>query len=162
MSKKERKPFGQTKVGKLLKNVGSPVLDLVGNVVPGADILSNVIDAVVKDDTIEPKTKEEILKELDFELELAQVEAADRASARQREIELKKAGGSNWFQYVVGIAVLVGYGAVVYVALWEEVNSNELFYFIAGNVFAFGASIVSYYYGSSTGSKQKDILKELK
>jgi hypothetical protein len=156
MSRKERKPFGKTKVGQLLKNVGSPALELLSTVVPSAGLISNVIDMVTGDKSIDPKAKAEILAELDHELEYAKVEAADRANARQREIEVLSAGGSNWFQYVVGIFVLTAYGAVIYEVLFGDVDDKELFYFIAGNVFAFGASVVAYYFGTSKSSADKD------
>ena len=127
----KRKPFGETKVGKLLKTVGSPAADLLANVIPGASIISNLIDTITKDQKIPSVDKNIILKELNTELELANIEVADRANASNREIELKKAGGSNWFQYIDGIFVLIGYAAVIYVVLFEDVADKELFYFIA-------------------------------
>lgn len=154
--KKNRKPFNETRVGKLLKNVGSPILELVGNVIPGADIISNVINMVTGDKLMPEAKKAEILRELEIELSLAEIEAKDRANARSREVEILKSGGSNWFQYLVGIFILVGYGAVIYVVLFEDVQDKELFYFIAGNVFAFGASVVSYYFGTSKSSADKN------
>lgn len=156
--KKNRKPFAETKVGKLLKNVGSPILEMVGNVIPGADIISNVIDMVMGDKTLPEHKKAEILRELEIELKVAEIEANDRANARNREIEVLKSGGNNYFQYLVGLFILIGYGAIIYVVLFEDVKDKELFYFIAGNVFAFGASVVSYYFGTSKSSADKNKL----
>jgi len=152
------KKFKDTKAGKLLSGLKNPILDLVGDVVPGASMITNIIKQITGDNTIDPRVKTSLLEELKSDLDRITLENEDRSSARSREIEISKSGKSDWMMMFVGISVLFGYGAIVYVALFGSIPNNEIYYFIAGNVFSFGAAIVTYYFGSSKGSKDKDKL----
>ena len=81
---------------------------------------------------------------------LAEYENADRASARNREIEITKAlKKRDWMQSFVGIAAMV-IGIVMVVWAKAGVEDKEIFFHILG--FAEGTlvgQVVNYYFGSS-------------
>lgn len=96
------------------------------------------------------------LKKLDIKLE--EIEAQDRASARQREIA---AGGWGTFGvYALAAIILGGFFAVVYWVFTGAVLSlsPEMLLLVGstvGYVSAKADQVVAYFFGSSIGSKQK-------
>lgn len=166
---KEKKAFKDTTFGKILNKAGNVIPDVAGiamKVISGNpmgavnDVLGHLSG---KKDTASKAVFDELsLKKAEIELEFSRVELeetkaylADTQDARAREIAMANSGKSDWFMYVVGIFVLCALVGVVYVALFVEVKDENLFYFIAGNVFTMSMTVVGYFYGSSKGSKDK-------
>jgi hypothetical protein len=87
------KPFKDTRVGKFLLE---KLPNLAGDILPDKGVLGIVKNLIDSDDSLTAEERKSLLKEL-YELEIA-----DRNSARQREVEVKKAGGQDWMMFVTG------------------------------------------------------------
>lgn len=157
-----KKPFKETKLGKLVTEKLPDAIKIVGDVLPdkGAlGVLKNIIGA----SDISPEDKSLLLQEAnDFEKEMYELEIKDRDSARNREIEIAKVGGTDWMMYVVAGVVLSLLCFTVYAIFYTELSNKELAHFVAGEVLGFGSSLIFYYYGTSKGSHDKsEIIRKL-
>lgn len=137
------KPLKDTKLGAWFRNNAPNVLDKVGDVVPGGQILS-ALGATIDALTVSDSEKEEARNML-LELELE-----DRKSARNREVEFTQATGKrDWIQAgIAALAMLIGIAMVFWA--WAGVEDKEIFFHILG--FAEGTlvgQVVNYYFGSS-------------
>ena len=73
-------PLKETKLGQWFKTKAPKVFDLIGEIVPGADALKAISALIDNTDTSdEEKTNAKLLME--------EIASADRANARNREIE---------------------------------------------------------------------------
>lgn len=138
-----KKQLRDTKLGEWFKEKAPRVFDLIGDVLPGGDAfktLSALIDATTESN--EEKAKARIM--------LSEFANADRASARNREIEVTKAlNKRDWMQAFVGLAAMI-IGIVMVVWAKTGVEDKEIFFHILG--FAEGTlvgQVVNYYFGSS-------------
>jgi len=138
-----------TKVGKLLKEKAPQVLALAGNLLPDKGLLGIVKNLVQDDKTLTSEEKTQLHKEL---VDLYELEVADRDSARKREIEMAKAGASNWMMNLTGVIGLMCFVFILYSVVYiPTVSDNDLFVHlmgmiegvVIGNIFAF-------YYGTSS------------
>ncbi len=104
-----------------------------------------------------------LLEELDknqaeFELECYRIDAEDRASARDREIEMAKAGKKNWIQPALAIVGVLGFfGAIAILVYGPDIQGfkRDALLLLLGTLAGFATQIYSYFFGSSSGSKQK-------
>jgi len=87
--------------------------------------------------------------------ELAQIAAADRADARQREITLR-----DRLPAYLSIFVTLGFFGVLFLAFVKGVNdqSRDLANIMIGTLGTAWVSVITYYFGSSAGSAQKSEL----
>lgn len=138
-----------TKVGKLLKEKAPQVLALAGNLLPDKGLLGIVKNLVRDDKTLTSEEKTQLHKEL---VDLYELEVADRDSARKREIEMAKAGASDWMMNLTGVIGLMCFVFILYSVVYiPTVSDNDLFVHlmgmiegvVIGNIFAF-------YYGTSS------------
>jgi len=67
--KKKKKKFKETGLGKFLLGAGSSIVDIVGDVIPGGNILKTLIE---KDEALNQEQKEIALKHLEADLIEAQ------------------------------------------------------------------------------------------
>lgn len=91
-----------------------------------------------------------------------ELENADRDSARNREAAFVKATGrADYFQYFIGgAAVLAMCGTLVYILTREIPSKNEHVVMLAiGELLGIVTGIYSYHFGSSMGSRIKDMRK---
>jgi len=141
-----KKPFKDTKVGKLLGKVTGllPEKGILG-------VLKQVIDT---DDTMTPEEKEDAHNAL---LEAYKAEVADRDSARQREVEVTKSGRVDWLFNITGLAGLAAFGIIIYAIISLEIpeGNKELFYHLIGIVEGVALSIYGYYFGTSMKDNDK-------
>jgi hypothetical protein len=138
-----KKKLKDTKLGAWFRNKAPKAFEAIGEVVPGGDALKAIgalIDATTESE--EEKQQARLL--------LAEYENADRASAREREVEmvrvLKK---RDWMQSFVGMAAMI-IGITMVVWAKAGVEDKEIFFHILG--FAEGTlvgQVVNYYFGSS-------------
>jgi len=132
-----------TKLGAWFRNKAPNVFEAIGDVVPGGDALK-AIGALIDATTESEEEKEQA------RLMLAEYENADRANARNREIEITKAlKKRDWMQSFVGIAAMV-IGITLVIWAKSGVEDKEIFFHILG--FAEGTlvgQVVNYYFGSS-------------
>jgi hypothetical protein len=133
----------ETKLGKWFKDKSPDVLEAIGELVPGGEVLKAL--GVLIDKTTESEAEKEQAR-----LMLQELENADRASARNREVEVTKAlGKRDYMQMFVGVsAMLIGIALVIWAK--NGVEDKEIFFHILG--FAEGTlvgQVVNYYFGSS-------------
>ena len=142
----ERKKLKDTKVGQWLGKNAPKVLDAVGDLLPDQGALGVVKNLIQGDPDLEPSQKAEFAR-MAFELE-----SADRASARNREIEVAKATGKqDWMMWVTGIVGLLSFMFTIYAVVYiDSVRENELFIHLMGMIEGVViGNIFAYYYGAS-------------
>jgi hypothetical protein len=133
----------ETKLGKWFRDKSPDVLEAIGELVPGGELLKAL--GVLIDQTTESEAEKEEARFM-----LQELENADRASARNREVEVTKAlGKRDYMQMFVGVsAMVIGIALVIWAK--NGVEDKEIFFHILG--FAEGTlvgQVVNYYFGSS-------------
>ncbi len=158
-----KKPFKETKIGSFLKEKAPHVLDIVGDVLPDRGLLGIVKNIISKDESIPPEVKIQFEKmAADHEKEIHALEVQDRESARTRETEfVKLTGHSDYMVWFLSVSLMVAFAFIVWHLIRESVpNENrELVTNIVGIIEGLLISIYSYYFGSSMGSRIKDMKK---
>jgi len=136
-----------TKIGKFLAEKVPHVLDLVGDVLPEQGTLGIVKNLISKDPDLTPEEKQEIHNRL---VEFYKLEVEDRDSARKREVEMVKAGGTDWMMNFTGIVGLGGFVLLLVAIVFLQVpeHNKELMIHTTGIVEGIVLSIVGYYFGS--------------
>jgi nitrate reductase NapE component len=159
---KNMKPFKETKLGQFLKDKAPDVLDYVGDKLPDAGVLGIVKRIVSK--KLSPEDQEQFNQiAADHEREMYALEVQDRDSARRREAEFAKVTGhSDYMVWFLSISLMVAFGFIVWHLVRDSVpNENrELVTNIVGIIEGLLISIYSYYFGSSMGSRLKDMGKK--
>ncbi len=141
-----------TKIGKFLAEKVPHVLDLVGDVLPEQGTLGIVKNIISKDPDLTPEEKQEIHNRL---VEFYKLEVEDRDSARQREVEMVKAGGTDWMMNFTGIVGLGGFVLLLVAIVFIEVpiHNKELMIHTTGIVEGIVLSITGFYFGSIAQKK---------
>ena len=141
-----KKPFKETKVGKLLGNLGG--------LLPDKGVLGVLKQVIDTDDSLTPEEKEDAHNAL---IEAYKAEVADRESARQREVEVSKSGKVDWLFNITGLVGLSAFGIVIWAILSLEIpeSNKELFYHMVGIVEGVVLSIFGYYFGTSMKDDKK-------
>ena len=85
----DKKPFNETKVGKILNKV-LPDKGVIG-------VLKDVLDL---DEDLTPEDKERASQAL---IRAYEAEVSDRDSARKREVEIAKSGKNDWLFSLTGV-----------------------------------------------------------
>ena len=138
-----------TKIGKFLAEKAPHVLDVAGSLLPDAGLLGVVKNLIDKDPNLSPEDKQQIHQQL---VELYKLEVEDRNSARQREVEMVKAGSEDWMMNFTGVVGLVCFVFIIYSVVYiPEVLDNELFIHLMGMVEGVViGNIFAFYYGTSS------------
>ena len=141
-----KKPFKETKVGKLLGKVGG--------ILPESGVLGVLKEVIDTDDSLSQEEREEAHKAL---IEAYEAEVADRSSARSREVEVAKAGKSDWLFNITGLVGLGSFGVIIWAILALDIpeTNKELFYHLIGIVEGVSLSIFGYYFGTSMKDNEK-------
>jgi hypothetical protein len=144
-----KKKFGQTGLGKLLKSVGSPIIDIVGDVLPNAGVLGVVKNMIDKDDSLSPEIKAQAQEHV---ARMYEIEVADRDSARKREVEVAKYGKKDPMMLITGIVGLIAFLFIIYATVYvPSVLENDLYVHLMGMIEGVVISnIFAYYYGTSS------------
>lgn len=137
----DKKPFNQTKVGKILSTV-----------LPNKGITGVLKDVLDLDDTLTPEDKQKAQEML---LNAYENEVLDRDSARNREVNVKKTGKVDFLFNLTGLVGLTAFGVIVWAILALEIpeHNKELFYHLIGIVEGVTLSIFGYYFGTSMKSE---------
>lgn len=123
------------------------------------EAVHSVLDEVITNKEELAQVKLDAEKEINRHLESLQEQLVkDRSSARIREAEIVKATGHfDWMMWGLAAA---GIGMLFY-ALYqianEQIANKELFTHFLGIIEGVVVSIYSYYFGSSLGSRIKDM-----
>jgi hypothetical protein len=102
-----------------------------------------------------------------LKLEEFQAEVADRGSAREREVKVNESSNASWLSKNISSLLAIGclvltflmFYQVLYVVEPTDKNKDVVIY-ILGVLSAISTQIVSYYFGSSMGSKNKSDIME--
>ena len=141
-----------TKIGKFLAEKAPDVLDVAGSLLPDAGLLGVVKNLIDKKPDLTPEEKQQIHQQL---VELYKLEVEDRNSARQREVEMIKAGSEDWMMNFTGVIGLGGFVLLLFAIVFIEVpvHNKELMIHLTGMVEGIVLSIVGYYFGSIAKKK---------
>ena len=157
---KDKKKFGQTTVGKILKGAVTLINPTLGSLVSNGGTVEEVISAITNSEA----PLEDKLRAKEMILEAYEAEVQDRVAARQREAMVAASGGSDILFKSVGWGITLAFLVVVAAAvgLWDiPEESQRLFDMGFGAVVAAFTQVIGYYFGSSMGSKQKtDLMKQ--
>ena len=176
MEKKDKKEFKDTKLFAFLKKAGQAIPDIIGlvpeamtavttgNIAPFMDDLTNLI----RGKEIESEEATQLRIELEqsrhqmqmemeqLYLEYYKIDAEDRSSARNREVEMTRATGKrDVMQVITGVIGLSAFTLIVVAGLFLPIENLEFFNAILGYVMGVSSTIFAYYYGSSKGSADK-------
>jgi hypothetical protein len=154
------KKIKETKLGEWLKKKSPKILDAVGDVLPSSGILG-IIKNLISQGELPAEDVLEFEKMIrDYEIEIAKLEVSDRASARIRETEyIKATGHADWMMIAVGILILLAFIACLGYVVYKPIpQGNEHIVINAiGILEGLVLSVAGYYYGSSIGSRIKDL-----
>jgi hypothetical protein len=161
---KERKKFKDTKFGKLLTEKIPNAAGVIGDLLPNSGVLG-VAKNLIDNATLDPQEKQQLLSaQLEYEREILAIEAADRDSARAREISfLDKMGSRDAMQTITGSVGLLAFIFMLIILAFFELppGNKEIFIHAVGIIEGVAISLFTYYFGSSSGSKEKDKLLKL-
>lgn len=156
-----KKPFKETKLGQWLTTKAPKIGNVVGNLLPDKGVLGIIKHAISSDPDIPNEVKLEFEKlQQEFEIELIELAMADRANARNRETEFVKATGHiDWMMTITGSLVLSAFVALLIVICFKEIpaKNEHLVINAIGVIEGLVGLVVGYYYGSSAGSRIKDM-----
>lgn len=141
------KKLKDTKIGTLLKEKAPKVLEIIGDVLPSNGTMGILKNIISKDPDLSPEDKEQLHRQV---VEMYKLEVEDRNSARQREVEMVKAGSDDWMMNVTGIIGLSSFVFLIFSIVFITVpeSNSELLIHTTGIVEGIVLSIVGYYFGS--------------
>lgn len=146
----DKKRFKETAVGKFLMR---KLPDLAEAALTDGPLgaLKTLID---NDPSIGPAEKEMLHNQL---VEAYKAEVEDRDSARDREVEIAKAGKNDWLFSLAGIVGLGSFAVIIWAILALDIPeaNKELFYHLIGIVEGVSLSIFGYYFGTSMKDEKK-------
>lgn len=130
----------------LVKSKAPQLLDKAGDLLPDSGVLGIVKNLIDTDPEVTPEDKQAMRDHL---LELYAKEVADRQSARERQVEMVKAGAKDWLFSITGIVGLTAFLFLVGTIVFLEVpDSNEkIFLHLIGIVEGVALMIFSFYFG---------------
>jgi hypothetical protein len=129
----------------------------VGMIADKLGLSDKTVEAVTAALTSNP---ENIQKLKEMELEFYKIDAADRDSARNREIEISKADVhfiTKNITSLLAIGILTGSMIIALLVFFVDFPDSQenILIFVLGSLFSIATQVVSYYFGSSQGSKDK-------
>ena len=141
------KKLKDTKIGILLKEKAPKVLELIGDILPSNGTMGIIKNIISRDPDLTPEEKAQLHEQV---VEMYKLEVEDRNSARQREVEMIKAGSEDWMMNFTGIVGLGGFVLLLIAIVFIQVpeHNKELMIHTTGIVEGIVLSIVGYYFGS--------------
>jgi hypothetical protein len=153
-----KKTLKETKLGKLLNQKLPDAIAIAGDLLPDKGVLG-IIKNIIDKSTVSPEEKAELEAELN---ELVKLDAEDRKDARALQVAALNQDdvfSKRFNYYLAGLCVVIGFVyifVVTFIPIPEDSQrfADVILGFIASTVFG---QILSFYYGSSHSSKQKDV-----
>jgi hypothetical protein len=144
----------------LIKGVAPTLATVVAGPLGGAAVsaiaskfgVSDSVEAVAKAIAGDPQAAQKLA---DLELEYAKLDAADRDSARKRELEIATSAAAPWYSKIVtpvlAIGMFVLWGTVNLLLLSNAIpdGMREIVIRMLGSLDAANMLILSYYFGNS-------------
>lgn len=152
---KDKKPFKQTGLGKILLGVIPGFVRGASNVLPDSGVLGVIKNLIDNDPDMSKEEKAQAHNQL---VELYRIEVEDRDSARKREAAIITAGGKDWMMSLTGIVGLAAFVFLVYTVVTTNVpeSNKEIFIHMIGIVEGVALSIFGYYFGSAVKKDNKN------
>jgi hypothetical protein len=146
--RKDKKKFKDTKVGVFIKDKAPEILDTVGDLLPDAGVLGVVKNLVNMSDKFTPEEKEIVNLDLN---QMYEAEVKDRDSARNRELEMSKAGKHDFLFTLTGLIGLATFCFIVYAIAFLQIPdaNKEIWIHLIGISEGVVLSIFGYYFGSA-------------
>jgi hypothetical protein len=146
--RKDRKKFKETKVGIFIKDKAPEILDTVGDLLPDAGVLGVVKNLINMSDKFTPEEKEVLTEDL---AQMYETEVKDRESARNREVEISKAGRHDFLFTLTGLIGLGVFCFIVYAIAFLQIPdaNKEIWIHLIGISEGVVLSIFGYYFGSA-------------
>lgn len=158
---KEKKKLKDTALGKFVTEKIPKFAGIIGDVLPDKGVLGIIKNLIDNDPDVPVEHKLEFERlAKDHEKEMFELEVHDRDSARVREVEMAKVTGhSDYMVWFLTAALMIAFWFIVWHLIRDSVpNENrELVTNIVGIIEGLLISIYSYYFGSSMGSRIKDM-----
>ena len=154
------KKIRETKLGKWLTDKSPEILEVVGDALPSSGVFGIIKNLITQGKIPAEHLMEFEKMEREFVVEITQLEINDRQSARQRETEyVKSTGHADWMMIAVGILIMLAFiGCLAFVVYRPIPEGNEHIIVNAiGILEGLVLSVAGYYYGSSLGSRIKDM-----
>lgn len=157
---------------KLLKNLvgavaptlgtamGGPLGGVAGKVISEALGVPNNPKAIEK--AMDNATQEDLVKikeaELKFEADMKQMEVDVFALETADKQDARKAFSKDWTARIIGIATIGGFLGYIFLVTLQppEQNSEALINLVLGYLGGLASAIISFYFGASNTSKDKD------
>lgn len=151
----------------LVKNAAPAVATALGGPMAGKAV-SMISEMLGVDDNVDAVTKalqadpSLALKLREIDLKELEVHAKDRDSARIREVELAKSENAPYINKIVtpvlALGVMVLSFSLFATLIFVEVkpDAKDILIYILGVLSAAVMQVLTYYFGSSQGSKEKD------
>jgi hypothetical protein len=146
----------------LLKNIAPSLATVVAGPLGGAAVsaiaskfgVADSVEAVAKAIAGDPQAAQKLAE---LELEYAKLDAADRDSARKRELEIATSASAPWYSKVVtpllALGVFILWAAINYTMLTSKdaipTDMREIVIRMLGSLDATIMLILSYYFGNS-------------
>ena len=137
----------------------------------GLEFAGKVVDRIWPDATEAQKAKaSQIIAEMSHDEKLFNAEVDDRKSAREREAQIATSdaapGINKIITPVLAIGVLVStvllFGGVVFGTGALDATRKDIAVFVLGQLAGICTMVISYYFGSSSGSTAKNhVIEEL-
>lgn len=91
-------------------------------------------------------------------IDLATLNYADIKDARNMAIQSK--GINSWMPAILAIFVTIGFFATIYILMLVDIDTDtkDALYMLVGILGTAWIQIISFFFGSSTGSKEKDLM----
>lgn len=154
---KGKKKFRDTVTGKILGGALGLINPALGGLVDGTGSVGDLITHIKASNV----PAEDKVKAQEYVLNAYQAEVDDRIAARHREAAVAASGGSDLLFKTIGWGVLAAFLMMISGAIgfWEIPEANQRMFDMAfGSVTTAMMAVVSYFFGSSLGSKQKNHL----
>ena len=139
----DKKPFNETKVGKLIKSV-----------LPNKGVIGVLKDILDLDQDLTQEDKESAAQAL---IRAYEAEVSDRDSARRREVEVAKTDKSDWLFSLTGVVGLGSFAVVIWAILALEIpaENKHMFVHLIGIIEGVALSIFGFYFGTSMKDQKK-------
>ena len=160
MEKRKKKKFKDTTVGKILRGAVGIINPTLGNVLDGALSVEDAIKGITEADA----SPEEKIRAKELILEAYEAEVSDRIAARNREAMVAASGGTDILFKTIGWTISLSFLLVVLYGIGiippQPDLDHDYLMFASGSVTSAFMAVVSYYFGSSLGSKQKTAIMD--
>ncbi len=141
--------------------------DMVGG--SAGQIIESVGEVADKFITTDKEREELEISKSRLKLEEFQAEVADRGSARERETRINESPDASWLSKNISSLLAIGCLVLTFFMFYKVFGmktndeNKDIVVYILGVLSAISTQIISYYFGSSMGSKNKsDIMERMR